>query len=29
MTDKISQSIQFDKRTAEYLIKLLREEFNI
>ncbi|MBE6069372.1 MAG: methionyl-tRNA formyltransferase [Clostridium lundense] len=29
MPEKISQSIQFDKRMAEYLIKLLKREFDI
>ena len=27
--EKISQSLQFDRATAEFLIKLLRAEFNI
>lgn len=27
--EKISQSLQFDRATAEFLIKLLREEFAI
>lgn len=27
MTDKISQSIQFDKETAKYLVELLTKEF--
>lgn len=29
MPPKISQSIQLDKRMAEYLIKLLKREFDI
>jgi hypothetical protein len=29
MTEKISQSIQFDKETAEFLIDLLKKEFNL
>jgi hypothetical protein len=27
--EKISQSFQFDKETAEFLVKLLQAEFNI
>lgn len=27
--DKISQSFQFDKKTADFLIKLLEEEFDL
>lgn len=27
--EKISQSFQFDKETAEFLMKLLREEFGL
>jgi len=27
--EKISQSLQFDRATAEFLVKLLRAEFNI
>jgi len=29
ITDKVSQSIQIDKKAAEKLIELLRKEFNI
>lgn len=29
MPEKISQSIQLDKRMAEYLVKLLKKEYNI
>jgi len=29
MPEKISQSIQIDNRMAEYLLKLLKKEFNI